>query len=99
MQDVGHHLLGGNVYDRNTPGEIYIDPNIPGHPAAAGSLAQGGDGGVNLPVKTTGGDPMDPVEGLLYLNTIPRQEAKVYADGAWRTLHILVGARRGSKDR
>src|SRR4029453_17010189 len=27
VQDVGHHLLGGNVYNRNTPGEIQFGPD------------------------------------------------------------------------
>jgi Right handed beta helix region len=29
VQDVGHHLLGGNVYDKNKVGEIQIGPDHP----------------------------------------------------------------------
>jgi hypothetical protein len=40
---------------------------------------------MNLPVKTTHGDPAEPVDGLLYLNTFDKM-LRVYADGDWRTL-------------
>ena len=84
-KDVGHHLLGGNVYDKNSVGEIQI---ADGHPAIRqlqDRWPSGGAGGMNLPVKPTGGDPATPVEGLLYLNHVDKKLA-VYADGAWRTL-------------
>jgi hypothetical protein len=85
VQDVGHHLLGGNVYDRNTPGEIQFGPYHPAIRQLQDRWPREGDGGMNLPVKTTGGDPASPVEGLLYLNAVDKK-VSVYADGAWRTL-------------
>jgi hypothetical protein len=90
VRDVGHHLLGGNVYDRNELGEIHI---AAGHPAIRqlqDRWPSGGAGGMNLPVKATAGDPTDPVEGLLYLNTGDNR-LRVYADGAWRTLQGTAG--------
>lgn len=38
-----------------------------------------------LPVKTTTGDPANPVEGQIYVNTADNK-VRVYADGAWRDL-------------
>jgi hypothetical protein len=38
-----------------------------------------------LPVKTTTGDPANPVEGQIYVNTSDNK-VRVYADGAWRDL-------------
>jgi hypothetical protein len=45
---------------------------------------------MNLPVKTLAGDPADPVDGLLYLNTVDKK-LRLYADGAWRTLQATTG--------
>lgn len=83
VQDVGHHLLSGNVYDNNKEGEIHIAPH---HPAIRGlqdRWPSGGAGGMNLPVNAS--DPTNPVEGLLYLNTADNK-LRVYADGVWRAL-------------
>jgi len=38
-----------------------------------------------LPVKTATGDPANPVEGQIYVNTYDNK-VRVYADGAWRNL-------------
>jgi parallel beta-helix repeat protein len=84
-QGVGHHLLGGNVYDKNELGEIQFGPHHPAIRQLQDRWPREGDGGLNLPVKITGGDPADPVDGLLYLNT-GENKLKVYADGDWRTL-------------
>jgi hypothetical protein len=46
-----------------------------------------GAGGMNLPVKTIGGAPPNPVEGVLYLDP-DDHTLKVYANGAWRTLQV-----------
>jgi hypothetical protein len=40
---------------------------------------------MNLPLKSTHGDPAKPVDGVLYLNTCDRK-LSVYANGAWRNL-------------
>jgi len=85
VQNVGHHLLGGNVYDRNTPGEIQFGPDHPAIRQLQDRWPREGDGGMNLPVKPTGGDPVAPVDGLLYLNAA-NKELRVYADGAWHTV-------------
>jgi hypothetical protein len=90
VPDVGHHLLGGNVYDRNRLGEIQIGKNHPAIRQLQDRWPSGGDGGMNLPVKTTAGDPVAPVEGLLYLNTYDNK-LRVYADGYWRTLQGTTG--------
>jgi parallel beta-helix repeat protein len=87
---VGHHLLGGNVYDNNHGGEIQI---ADGHPAIRQIQDRwpGGDaGGLNLPVKTTACDPTHAVEGVLYLNTADNK-LRVFADGDWRTLQGTTG--------
>jgi hypothetical protein len=83
---MGHHLLGGNLYDRNRK----LDPIHIGepHPAIRHLHDQwpGGDaGGLNLPLKPTSGDPAKPVDGVLYLNTADCT-LSVYAKGAWRNL-------------
>ena len=69
VQGAGYHLVGGNVHDRNVEGEIYIDPDLPGVRQLHDWWPKGGPGGLNLPVKTSKGDPVNPVEGVLYLNT------------------------------
>ena len=38
-----------------------------------------------LPVKATTGDPDDPIEGQVYVNTLDNK-VRVYADAAWRDL-------------
>jgi parallel beta-helix repeat protein len=85
VQDVGHHLLGGNLYDGNRLGEIQFGPRHPAIRQLQDRWPREGDGGMNLPVKTTHGDPAEPVDGLLYLNTFDKM-LRVYADGDWRTL-------------
>jgi parallel beta-helix repeat protein len=89
-EDVGHHLLGGNVYDRNRVGEIQIAEDHPAIRQLQDRWPSGGAGGMNLPVKTTASDPANPVEGLLYLNTADNT-LRVYADGDWRTLQGTAG--------
>jgi hypothetical protein len=82
--DMGHHLLGGNVYDGNNE-EIYIGEHHP--PIRQLNERPPGDewGGINLPVKETLGNPANGVDGALYLNTQDRR-LQMYAGGAWRTL-------------
>lgn len=89
-EDVGHHLLGGNVFDNNKRGEIQFGPQHPAIRQLQDRWPTEGSGGINLPVKTTASDPTDPVEGLLYLNTADNK-LRVYADGAWRTLQGTTG--------
>jgi hypothetical protein len=86
---MGHHLLGGNVYDRNDD-EIHIGEHHP--PIRQLHERPPGDewGGMNLPVKATGGDPANGVDGALYLNT-ERRTLQLYAAGAWRTLQTTPG--------
>jgi parallel beta-helix repeat protein len=79
-QDVGHHLLGGNVYDKNRLGEIQFGPHHPAIRQLQDRWPR--ESGLNLPVKTTGGDPADPVDGLLYLNTGENKPRR----RDWRTL-------------
>src|SRR5262245_15663374 len=84
VKDVGHYLLGGNVYDRNTH-EIQIADGHPPIRQLHDSWPNGDAGGMNLPVKTTKGEPVNPVDGVFYLNTEDRR-LSVFAKGAWRTL-------------
>jgi parallel beta-helix repeat protein len=84
--EMGHHLLGSNVYDKNRA----ADPIMIGEPHPRIRQLHddwpGGDaGGINLPIKTTGDDPAKPVDGVLYLNTNERK-LSVYANGGWRNL-------------
>ncbi|REK35574.1 MAG: hypothetical protein DWQ20_06005 [Actinobacteria bacterium] len=46
---------------------------------------RGEDGVIDLPVKTTTGDPSSPNDGWMYVNTADNA-VRVYADGAWRDL-------------
>ena len=85
--DLGHHLLGGNVYDKNEDGEIWIGANHPAIRQMHDLWPGSGAGGMNLPVKTIGGAPPNPVEGVLYLDP-DDHKLKVYANGAWRTLQV-----------
>ena len=82
--EMGHHLLGGNVYDGNNE-EIHIGEHHP--PIRQLHERPPGDewGGINLPVKETPGNPANGVDGALYLNTQDRR-LQMYAGGAWRTL-------------
>jgi len=91
VQGAGSHLLGGNVYDQNKSGEVLVAPDHPPIRQLQDRWPGGGAGGLNLPVKTTASDPVNPVEGLLYLNTADNK-LRVYADGAWRTLQGTTGA-------
>jgi parallel beta-helix repeat protein len=84
---MGDHLLGSNVYDRNRK----RDPILIGEPHPSirqlhDRWPEGDAGGMNLPIKPTKGNPVKPVDGVLYLNTGDRT-LSVYANGAWRTLH------------
>jgi parallel beta-helix repeat protein len=84
--DMGHHLLGGNVYDRNRkPEPIWIGDPHPPIRQLHEQWPRGDAGGLNLPLKLTEGDPAKPVDGMLYLNTAARK-LSVYANGAWRNL-------------
>ncbi len=89
-EGVGHHLLGGNVYDRNRVGEIQIAKGHPVIRELQNRWPGGGAGGMNLPVKGTATDPDNPVEGLFYLN-VADSRLRVYANGAWRTLQSTTG--------
>jgi Right handed beta helix region len=89
-EGVGHHLLGGNVYDRNRLGEIQIAKDHPAIRELQDRWPGGGAGGMNLPVKGTATDPDNPVEGLFYLN-VAESKLRVYANGAWRTLQSTTG--------
>jgi len=82
--EIGHHLLGGNVYDGNNK-EIHIGEHHP--PIRQLHERPPGDewGGINLPVKESPGNPANGVDGALYLNTQDRR-LQMYAGGAWRTL-------------
>jgi parallel beta-helix repeat protein len=84
VKDVGHYLLGGNVYDGNA-NEIQIADGHPPIRQLHDIWPDGDAGGMNLPVKTTLGEPANPVDGVFYLNTEARK-LSVYAKGAWRTL-------------
>ncbi len=90
VKGVGEHLLGGNVYDGNKRGEIHIADDHPAIRQLQDRWPIGESGGMNLPVKTSGGDPTGPIDGVLYLNT-DEDRLKVYADGAWRTLQSTAG--------
>lgn len=84
--DMGHHLLGGNVYDRNR--ELYPIQIGPLHPQIRQQHDQwpeGDAGGMNLPIKPTSGDPAKAVDGVLYLSTVEHR-LRVYANGAWHDL-------------
>jgi len=84
--DMGHHLLGGNVYDRNSaPYPIQIGEHHPPFRQLHDQWPSGDAGGLNLPLKPTTGDPAKPVDGVLYLNTFDRK-LSVYANGEWRNL-------------
>ena len=84
--DMGHHLIGGNVYDRNRASfPLQIAPNHPPVRQLHDQWPDGDAGGMNLPLKPTTGDPAKPVDGVLYLNTFDRT-LSVYANGAWRNL-------------
>ena len=91
VKDAGQHLLGGNVYHANTDKEVFIV----GHHPAIRQLQDrwpGNDaGGINLPVKPTGGDPAQAVDGVLYLNT-QEHALRFYAEGEWRTLQSTSGS-------
>jgi hypothetical protein len=85
-QDMGHHVLGGNVYDRNSePFPIQIGPSHPPIRQLHDQWPDGDAGGLNLPLKPTPGDPAKPVDGVLYLNTFDGK-LSVYANGAWHDL-------------
>jgi hypothetical protein len=84
--DMGHHLLGGNAYDRHRSSDpIQIGPQHPPVRQLHDQWPDGNAGGMNLPLKPTHGDPAKPVDGVLYLNTVDRK-LSVYANGAWRNL-------------
>ena len=84
--DMGHHLLGGNVYDRNRADDpIQIAPPHPPVRQLHDQWPDGDAGGMSLPLKPTHGDPAKPVDGVLYLNTFDRK-LSVYANGEWRNL-------------
>ena len=84
--DMGHHLLGGNLYDRNRASDpIQIGPHHPAIRQLHDQWPEGDAGGMNLPLKPTTGDPGKPVDGVLYLNAFDRK-LNVYANGAWRNL-------------
>ena len=84
--DMGHHLLEGNVYDRNRASDpIQIGPQHPPIRQLHDQWPDGDAGGLNLPLKPTPGDPAKPVEGVLYVNTADRK-LSVYANGAWRNV-------------
>jgi Right handed beta helix region len=87
--DLGHHLLGGNVFEKNTDGEIRIGEHHPAIRQLHDHWPRGDAGGMNLPVKTTTGEPANLVEGVLYLNTADRK-LSVFAGGAWRTLQVTT---------
>ena len=83
---MGHHVLGGNVYDRNRERfPIQIGPSHPPIRQLHDQWPDGDAGGLNLPIKPTTGDPAKPVDGVLCLNTVDGK-LSVYASGAWRTL-------------
>lgn len=84
--DMGHHLLGGNVYNKNRK----LDPIHIGEPHPPirhlhDQWPSGDAGGLNLPLKTTHRDPAKPVDGVLYLNTADRK-LSVYANGEWHNV-------------
>lgn len=85
-QDMGHHVLGGNVYDKNRePFPIQIGPTHPPIRQLHDQWPEGDAGGLNLPLKPTHGDPAKPVDGVLYLNTADHK-LSVYENGAWHDL-------------
>jgi parallel beta-helix repeat protein len=84
--EMGHHLLGGNLYDRNRAAHpIQIGPQHPSVRQLHEQWPEGDAGGMNLPLKPTEGDPAKPEDGVLYLNTFDRK-LSVFANGEWRTL-------------
>jgi parallel beta helix pectate lyase-like protein len=86
---MGDHLLGANVYDGKGD-EIQIGPY---HPAVRQLHERPPNtdwGGINLPVKSDGGDPAHAVDGVLYLNPDDRK-LQLFAKGAWRTLQTTSG--------
>ena len=82
---LGHHLLGGNVYDKNKDDEIRFGEYHPAIRQLQDRWPSGDAGGINLPVKPTKGDPDNAVDGVLYVNTFDHK-LRVYANGDWRTL-------------
>ena len=87
--NLGEHLVGGNVYDRNQE-EIHIGEHHPPVGQVHERPPSEQWGGITLPVKPSPGDPQRGVDGALYLNTNERR-LNVYADGAWRTLQTATG--------
>lgn len=89
VPNLGHHLLGGNVYAGNQK-EIHLADHHP--PVRHLHDRPPGDewGGITLPVKPTPDDPANGVDGTLYLNTDDRR-LQLYAEGAWRTLQTGTG--------
>jgi hypothetical protein len=87
--EMGHHLLGGNVYDGNNE-EIHIGEHHPPVRQLHERPPNDEWGGINFPVKPTPGDPANGVDGTLYLNTDDRK-LQMYAEGAWRTLQTTTG--------
>jgi hypothetical protein len=87
--NLGEHLVGGNVYDRNQE-EIHIGEHHPPVGQVHERPPSEQWGGITLPVKPSPGDPQHGVDGALYLNTNERR-LNVYADGAWRTLQTATG--------
>jgi hypothetical protein len=100
-EGVGHHLLGGNVYDRNRLGEIQIAKDHPAIRELQDRWPGGGAGGMNLPVKGDGHRPGQPCRGAV-LSQRRREQAEGVrewglAHSAEHDRHILVGARRRRK--
>ena len=86
---MGNHVLGANVYDGNTK-EIHLGPFHPAIRQLHERPPADDWGGVNLPVKPDGGDPVNAVDGVLYLNPEDRR-LQLFAKGAWRTLQTTTG--------
>jgi hypothetical protein len=86
---MGHHLLGGNVYDGNDQ-EIQLGPQHPPIRQLHERPPSNEWGGINLPVKPECGDPANAVDGVLYLNPEDRR-LQLFAKGAWRTLQTTTG--------
>jgi parallel beta helix pectate lyase-like protein len=90
VTEAGQHLLGGNVFDKNTGGEILIVDHHPPIRQLQDRWPVGDAGGMNVPVKPAGGEPSHGVDGAIYLNTTDRK-LQVYAGGAWHTLQGTTG--------
>jgi hypothetical protein len=86
--EMGHHLLGGNGYDGNGK-EIHIGVHHPPVRQLHERPPSAEWGGINLPVKPTKDNPINGVDGALYLNTFDRR-LNVYANGAWRTVQTTT---------